>query len=452
MKKLSFFVLTICLAFTSNGLSENNESILDLNQEKAVDEVWDLFGSSSDINAEQKTSEDMKLLSQGLKENYMYRRYTRTEINAIGESKEYFGMLEKNAHLKYIVEQVWDSYVLYSKSGKILEYRNFAYGQGVSVASKVGFKIKYFEKIGDALKDMGTKMGAGNSGFKGAVGSLLSKTGMLTSNEWTGVEAKKKLSDAAGNFQGVLEPSLFSNMHYLILYRLGENYPDKVIRITPEGLGFSIWSPLTQKQETEEEVRKGTILRSSYLIDKAILPDGKPAYKGDSWRVNANIFGDVLGLKTERRLQYTAGSVGFMRDQSDTMYKGNKFALLKLWGSEIDNKILLKTIPQKVKSGTKETITVHFIPEYGHVFWDFKDRQITLIEFKGKAEIQEYQEKDWWPDVNITVKPRFNSHYNSIIMERNILSNQENIKTIQNMFDLIEKIDLSIAKAIKEKI
>jgi len=44
------------------------------------------------------------------------------------------------------------------------------------------------------------------------------------------------------------------------------------------------------------------------------------------------------------------------------------------------NKILLKTIPQKVKSGTKETITVHFIPEYGHVFWDFKDRQISLIE------------------------------------------------------------------------
>jgi hypothetical protein len=122
MKKLSFFVLTICLAFTSNGLSENNESILDLNQEKAVDEVWNLFGSS-DINAGQKTSEDMKLLSQGLKENYMYRRYTKTEINAIGESREYFGMLEKNAHLKYIVEQVWDSYVLYSKSGKILEHR-----------------------------------------------------------------------------------------------------------------------------------------------------------------------------------------------------------------------------------------------------------------------------------------------------------------------------------------
>jgi hypothetical protein len=122
MKKLSFFVLTICLAFTSNGLSENNESILDLNQEKAVDEVWNLFGSS-DINAGQKTSEDMKLLSQGFKENYMYRRYTKTEINAIGESREYFGMLEKNAHLKYIVEQVWDSYVLYSKSGKILEHR-----------------------------------------------------------------------------------------------------------------------------------------------------------------------------------------------------------------------------------------------------------------------------------------------------------------------------------------
>lgn len=436
---LSILLLPIC-AFSD---------LIGFDQEKMKGETWDLFGQSTNFDKKQKGSEDAKILEQTLQHLHLYRHSAFTRIEAVGKSKEIWNLVEKDVELLYITEQPWDSFILYNRNGKIIEYRLFFPSKIFSAASKAGFKIKYIDKIGDSLKKLSGKIGGGRSGFKGAVSTALNKLGMLTKNEWEGEEAKQKLQDRAGN-KGMLEPTIFSNLQYLIFYNLGDKYPANVIRIVPEGEGFAKWESFTEEEEIEEEIRKGTILRTAYLIDKAILPDGKPAKKGARWRVKANVFGDVMGLKTGRRLQKTLGSLSVIREESDAIYKGQKNAVISLVGPNMDNRIILETKPKRSESKTMETYLVHFIPNDGLVFWDFESRHISMIELNGVAEIERFHKKDWWPDTKLTVTPKFKSKYEAIIKEDNILLNPENLIAFKRIIPIVREKDDKIANSMIE--
>ena len=426
-----------------------------IEQERVRQESSWLFPNDPKVETKIESDEDVRFLAQTLREFCMYGRSAYTHIKAKGESKK-FPMLKKYADFLYVTEQNWSSYILFNDHGKILEFRQFFPSAILSAESKVGFEIKFVSRFGDRLAEWGRELGQSSSLVKSSVGRIMETTGMAARQEYEGDEAKRILADEAGNYSGVLEQTLFSNTSYLVFYDLGNSVPDKVVRVVLEGNTFKEWEAVAfsdERSRDEESIRKGTILRGAYIVDKAILPEGKPARKGDKWMIPADVFGEVMGLRTNVRLQTTSGRVSLKRDDYDATRNGEKLAVLSLGGNHTANQIVLKTYPKRLDDGAQETIEAVFMPTYGKLYWNFSQKQITSVELWGKAELQQSVGVDWGFDKTVVMTPDFHSIYESAIVEEDFLQIEKNRRMVQSLVEIVEKsIDPEIAAKMRRKI
>ena len=161
-----------------------------------------------------------------------------------------------------------------------------------------------------------------------------------------------------------------------------------------------------------------------------------------------------MGLKTRKRLQLTSGKVRVKREVQDSFgNNGAKSAVLSLFGNPWDNLIILKTFPQKLDSDTEEVLEAHFLPEAASLFWDFDQKQITLIEMKGKVEMEQNLVIDWGFDKVVTMTPVFYSKYESRIVDTNFLKKEKNQKLENSLIDIVNsKIDEKIAVRMRQKL
>ncbi|MEM7396972.1 MAG: hypothetical protein AAF492_31995, partial [Verrucomicrobiota bacterium] len=339
--------------------------------------------------------------------------------------------VKQDFDLFYEARQDWSSYILINANDRILEYRRYYPSLVTALECKAEYRVRGLEKMHQYIKKQASKH------QNNRWGDLLTSVNKLTSNDWSGVTAHTKVKENAGNFEGYVEPTLFSGLHYLLLYRNGVQTPQEVFRIEPSGEGFAPWKTLTEADRDREETRRRILLKGSYLLDNAILPEGRPVGPGDQWRVKANVFGDVMGLRTAQRLDKVSGSLGFRRTLDDPQRGDRRLAMIKLEGSETDNRILLSSLPQTVVKPVRnleETYAVTFSPEGGRAFFDPLNEQLVELELNGTAGIDRKRKSGLSSvlglDSTLTIAPTFTMEFKNRLLEKHLLNQNADRKVI----------------------
>ncbi len=236
-------------------------------------------------------------------------------------------------------------------------------------------------------------------------------------------------------------------------YTLKADTPDRVIRLWLEDDAYTAWAALSSAARKQEEFRKATILRGAYLVDRAILPEGKPARLGDSWYIPAHAFGDVMALRTDRRMKDISGSLHFKRDQNQ-QYDGKPHANISMRGRGLDNRIHLSTHPKKTEETPEETTELVLLPDAAEIYWDLHDRKVSQIELVGKAEaVRKHNNTFPWSDKELTVQPEFDSLYQSKIRTTNFYEDSEAKEVIRKLMPLL-RLEFSdhIVDAIEQQL
>ena len=400
-----------------------------LNQDKATQAFTDMFGAPQTVS-EMKSDKDQLFLAKTHKQGNHYFRSGVTQIHAKGESKEMWGALKKELAMQMIFEVKWDSYILFNDGEEIVEYRHYHPGYFTIISSRAKFNIfgseeldKYMDDKSAEFSRKGGQMADSNSTLDSITGMAMKAAGFgagmigdVLGQEFEGAEATKKIQESSNGARVMTESSLFSNRHYLIHYRMGRAHPDKAIPITLEGESFVVWHAMDTLQKEQEKARQTAILKSAYLIDQAILPEGRPARKGDYWKVGAGVFSDAIGLRS-RRIQHHFGNVHLTRSDYDIDYNGHVSANLRLVASP-NNLIHVVTAPSQVSSSTHETLDLKFVPKAGEVLWAFDDQQISSIELRGEVFARIDHDIKFFPDTVSVLNPKFISKYTSTILER----------------------------------
>ncbi|MFC1452930.1 hypothetical protein ACFLSJ_06250 [Verrucomicrobiota bacterium] len=357
----------------------------------------------------------------------------------------------------YEARQRWSSYILHNRGGTILEYRRYYPSHVATLECRASYKIRGLESVRDFLKKQAVKFRQKGSAVEDLAGDLLNAMSELAGRDLSRIEAEEQIGEGSGPFQGVVKPTFFSGLHYLLVYDTGQKVPDEVIRISPTGTGFERWRPLGESERQAEKARRQMILKSAYLVDNAILPEGRPVTRGDAWRVPANTFADVMGLRTERRLNEVSGSLAFRRTQSDPQFRGRAQAQIKLEGAEMDNRIVLSTIPQRQDRqrlpAASEVLRVSFVPEFGEVLVDVLDEQLSRIRVKGKAEgVQEEDCEIWGFDKEVTVQPAFSAVFDNTVADQNILSSDRQRKVVGSLLSIVRRTHPEMANVIRARL
>lgn len=458
LRRLTSMLIVLLYVSSSIAYSSNFENMKDM-QTEVLDESEAFFGEKKATEAKGKL--DTKFIQQILKPGYLYSHASLLNIQAKGRSTEYWGLSEKEAKLIMAVDQAWVSYVLCNKGGDILEIRMFMPSKIINMSTTAKYAIKPLKRI--PFGEWGDKIRGRNKNYNGLVDKILGKAREMagdslsfvedaTGHGLSGEQAMKRIQDSSGQFRGFTQPSLFSGKIYLLHYELKASTPEKVIRLIESGEGLKPWTPLNAKQQKEEDLRQNVILRGAYLVDRAILPQGKPAERGGDWYIPSSAFGDVLALRTEYRMRKIDGTLHFKRGPN-VPFDGLTHANIFLIGQGWQNRIFLSTKPKKTAKAEKESTEMVLLPESADIYWDLANRLVSKIEFAGKAELLRKYDKKWpFSDSELSVTPKFNSLYEAIIRSKNFYADSEKRKIVHMILPLLQKEFPDLAEYVKKQL
>lgn len=410
------------------------------------------------------SKEDIKWLKMVMHDGWTYMRTSDVSIDGKGYTSSLGGFYDKEIYLNWRAEVAWSSQILYNDGQTIIELRNFMPNNQIAlIESKIKIKCttclkagQVIHKYAKAWKKAGNRSGA-LAKVQTVVGDIIDFVGFQFDKAKIEVKEGRRtkvLKDSAGDFQGFLQKSLFSNKWYIIQYSLASSNPDKLMRVELEGDVFKPWnkSGSTKQEQKDEQLRRQTIIRSAYLMDAGILPkDKKIETIGKTWRVSASVFGQVVGNDVASDLDEISGSITLRREKNINIDNAELAYIVKT-GSSADNRIKFVYKPTNISSMSKVNKSIAIDPERIDIFFNTKRNHIHRIKLDGKVNIEMAKHITLWPDTNLTVEPYVEAVYTSEVIDEDIKKDKANQITLKNLSKFINKnLNIDIEKKYSDE-